>query len=561
MDSPNQRIEYKNRNSQPFSQLPILEFTDNDNSENSDSSSYEDNKKNLKKRPSLRKSKSKTILHKKVSFLSNENEPPIIKKKSKFYHSNNNCNCLNTKKKSLEIFEENYDLLKETIIKEHKRKLRSKSTILLNKHNLNNNEEKIISLTNMEMISDFYEYTENCMKLITEIEPKEKLKNKITPRNFEFEGISQRKKIAVFDLDETLIHCIGDIRTKKKEEYQNVINVLMPNNINVKIGINIRPNWKESLIEIKKKYYIIVYTASHNNYADAVLNFLDPENNVFEGRLYRKDCILYKIKENKFYIKDLNIFQNFNLKDIVLIDNSVLSFAYHLNNGIPIVPYYNSKEDSELIILSKYLLYIADCDDLRECNKEYINMESFLEQAKIEKIEESFYSESDDDNENLNNKNVIENEKNENIKNDKNNVDKNDFKNEELIIFNNNDYYSNEKIIKKIYVDNKKINVFEIINNNIKNKDNIIFFRKNNYKKTKTERNFLKRREEKQSKMKTQIIKNRISIYEENFNLEFSKDENKIQIPKTFKRRSKTIKNKIQTMMNQMHFTFINKEN
>ena len=61
--------------------------------------------------------------------------------------------------------------------------------------------------------------------------------------------------------------------------------------------------------------------------------------------------------------------------------------------------------------------------------------------------------------------------------------------------------------------------------------------------------------------MKTQIIKNRISIYEENFNLEFSKDENKIQIPKTFKRRSKTIKNKIQTMMNQMHFTFINKEN
>ena len=63
MDSPEQRFEFKNRNSQPFSQLPILVFTDNDNSENSDSSSYEDNKKNLKKRPSLRKSKSKTILH------------------------------------------------------------------------------------------------------------------------------------------------------------------------------------------------------------------------------------------------------------------------------------------------------------------------------------------------------------------------------------------------------------------------------------------------------------------------------------------------------------------
>ena len=45
---------------------------------------------------------------------------------------------MNTKKKSLEIFEENYDLLKETIIKEYEKKLKSKSTTLLNKHNLNN---------------------------------------------------------------------------------------------------------------------------------------------------------------------------------------------------------------------------------------------------------------------------------------------------------------------------------------------------------------------------------------------------------------------------------------
>ena len=50
--------------------------------------------------------------------------------------------------------------------------------------------------------------------------------------------------------------------------------------------------------------------------------------------------------------------------------------------------------------------------------------------------------------------------------------------------------------------------------------------------------------------MKTQIIKNRISIYEENFNLEFSKEENIIQIPKPFKRRSKTIKNQIQKIPN-----------
>ena len=101
-----------------------------------------------------------------------------------------------------------------------------------------NSEEKIISLTNMEMISDFYEYTENCMRLITELESKEKQKNKIPPRDFIFEDNLERKKIAIFDLDETLIHCVGDIRTKKNEEYQQKITVTMPTKNQVQIGIN-----------------------------------------------------------------------------------------------------------------------------------------------------------------------------------------------------------------------------------------------------------------------------------------------------------------------------------
>jgi CTD small phosphatase-like protein 2 len=266
--------------------------------------------------------------------------------------------------KSLELFEQNFDILIDEIEKDYKRKKRAKTTKITKKFRQpTNNEEKIISLTNMEMISDFYEYTENCMRLITELESKDKQKNKIPPRDFIFEDNLERKKIAIFDLDETLIHCVGDIRTKKNEEYQQKITVTMPTKNQVQIGINIRPHWKKSIREIKKKYYIVVYTASHNNYADAVLDFLDPENSIFEGRLYRKDCIQAQIDQTKFYVKDLDIFQNFNLKDIVIIDNSVLSFAYHLNNGIPIVPYYDSKEDSELIILSKYLLFIADSND------------------------------------------------------------------------------------------------------------------------------------------------------------------------------------------------------
>ena len=492
-----------------FSKLPTL---DNDSQSNSSSSSEDDYPKLIfDKRSSLKKhnKKRRHSLNKKVSFNSNKiviDNGKEKKQKTKF--STIQSKNIKSKMKSLELFEQNFDILIDEIEKDYKRKKRSKTAKISKKIPMNS-EEKIISLTNMEMISDFYEYTENCMRLITELESKEKQKNKIPPRDFIFEDNLERKKIAIFDLDETLIHCVGDIRTKKNEEYQQKITVTMPTKTQVQIGINIRPHWKKSIREIKKKYYIVVYTASHNNYADAVLDFLDPENCIFEGRLYRKDCIQAQIDETKFYVKDLDIFKNFNLKDIVIIDNSVLSFAYHLNNGIPIVPYYNSKEDSELIILSKYLLFIADSNDLRKCNIEHICMESFLLQAQREKIEDSFKSDEENDSEKEKNNTNKENENKEDIK--------------------INEYKLREKTERKKTSNNKRDN--------------------------------LSMRRSKNPKLKTSVIKKRLSILSNNKNeyiLDFN-DENKNIAPKNFKRRNKTIRYKVQTMMNQIREKFENK--
>ena len=54
------------------------------------------------------------------------------------------------------------------------------------------------------------------------------------------------------------------------------------------------------------------------------------------------------------YIKDLRIFSDRNISDIVLVDNASYSFGFQIDNGIPIVPFYNSKDDVELIILGNY---------------------------------------------------------------------------------------------------------------------------------------------------------------------------------------------------------------
>jgi hypothetical protein len=93
----------------------------------------------------------------------------------------------------------------------------------------------------------------------------------------------------------------------------------------------------------------------------------------------------------KFYVKDLGILDECcNLKDVVLIDNSVLSFAYHLDNGIPISPFYDSKNDYELLDISNFLLKYSSENDIRNKLREVYKLNEYLELIKNYNSEESF---------------------------------------------------------------------------------------------------------------------------------------------------------------------------
>ena len=254
--------------------------------------------------------------------------------------------------------------------------------------NYKNKNETIEVLSDKENIDNYYEYLDLCLETLQDINLKEVPKSK-AKINFKFPKEKQNKKIALFDLDETLVHCIGEIKKEEdnNQEFESAhkINVILPSKKETTIAINIRPHLKELLDKIKDVYNIVIFTASHSSYSDAVLNYLDPEDKYFHYRLYRDSCVQYKTNDINFYVKDLDIFKDFyDLKDIIIIDNSILSFAYHLNNGIPVVPFYDSKQDSELPLLCFYLLSIASYRDLREANKEHINLYYFLNQSKKE---------------------------------------------------------------------------------------------------------------------------------------------------------------------------------
>lgn len=60
--------------------------------------------------------------------------------------------------------------------------------------------------------------------------------------------------------------------------------------IDFDIGFNIRPYAISFLKRMKKRWEIVVFTASHQDYADAILDELDPEGTLIDHRLYRQHC-------------------------------------------------------------------------------------------------------------------------------------------------------------------------------------------------------------------------------------------------------------------------------
>jgi hypothetical protein len=103
----------------------------------------------------------------------------------------------------------------------------------------------------------------------------------------------------------------------------------------------------------------------------------------------------------------LNIFKNIcSLKDIIIVDCSVLGFGFFLDNGIPIIPFYDSKEDVELRLLSYYLLSISSNYDLRQALKRDMKLNDYLEDAKKENEKKEIILDKNEEKENKKNKKI-----------------------------------------------------------------------------------------------------------------------------------------------------------
>eukprot|EP00533_Pseudo-nitzschia_delicatissima_P006872 CAMPEP_0116101526 /NCGR_PEP_ID=MMETSP0327-20121206/12860_1 /TAXON_ID=44447 /ORGANISM="Pseudo-nitzschia delicatissima, Strain B596" /LENGTH=390 /DNA_ID=CAMNT_0003593499 /DNA_START=102 /DNA_END=1274 /DNA_ORIENTATION=- len=159
----------------------------------------------------------------------------------------------------------------------------------------------------------------------------------------------------VLDLDETLVHC-----TVEPVEDADLTFPVEFHGMTYQVYVRLRPHLNEFLEAIADKFEVIVFTASQQVYADALLNLIDPENKYIKHRMFRESCL--SVEGN--FLKDLNVLGR-DLKKSVLVDNSPHAFGYQVDNGIPIESWFDDRNDTELLKLERFLRTLHGVKDVR----------------------------------------------------------------------------------------------------------------------------------------------------------------------------------------------------
>ncbi|MCJ1313316.1 Nuclear envelope morphology protein 1 [Agyrium rufum] len=207
------------------------------------------------------------------------------------------------------------------------------------------------------------------------------------------------QKTLVIDLDETLIHSLAKggrmssghmVEVKLNSTYTSTPTSGGPPTT-MHIGpqhpilyyVHKRPHCDEFLKKICKWYNLVVFTASVQEYADPVIDWLEMERQYFSARYYRQHCTL----RNGAYIKDLSSVEP-DLSRVMILDNSPLSYIFHegpLNchrmiavdglqltsqnfssdNAIPIEGWINDPTDNDLLHLIPMLEALQYVTDVR----------------------------------------------------------------------------------------------------------------------------------------------------------------------------------------------------
>lgn len=176
----------------------------------------------------------------------------------------------------------------------------------------------------------------------------------------------------ILDLDETLVHCSSE----PISDADFVFPVLF-RGIVYQVYVKKRPYLEEFLKFVSQIFEVAIFTASEKAYADKLLDILDEKRQWIRHRAFRDSCIF--VDGN--FLKDLTVLDR-DLSTLAIIDNSPQVFGYHIDNGIPIVSWFDDEDDDELRKIMPFLWKLSQAEDVRPFIREKFKFHKVLERYK-----------------------------------------------------------------------------------------------------------------------------------------------------------------------------------
>ncbi|KAK0230893.1 NLI interacting factor-like phosphatase [Armillaria fumosa] len=182
-------------------------------------------------------------------------------------------------------------------------------------------------------------------------------------------------KTLVLDLDETLIHSTSrpipssstgsgffglSALTRRNKSSGHVVEVVMGGRSTL-YHVYKRPFVDFFLRTVSGWYTLVIFTASMQEYADPVIDWLDAGRGILSNRLFRDSCTQLP---NGSYTKDLSVVEG-DLARVCLVDNSPISYRVNEANGIPIEGWTHDPSDEALLDLLPVLDSLRFTSDVR----------------------------------------------------------------------------------------------------------------------------------------------------------------------------------------------------
>ena len=128
------------------------------------------------------------------------------------------------------------------------------------------------------MIREFTIHILQSLHFLKNIDPitEEDVESRAIDFKFKKKGMT---RLLIFDLDETLAHCVRKENPNKPPDVR--LDIKLQSGKVIKAGFNIRPFTHKLLEAVNKYYEVAVFTASHHWYADVILDYIDPKGIYF----------------------------------------------------------------------------------------------------------------------------------------------------------------------------------------------------------------------------------------------------------------------------------------